>query len=136
MGNPVLRLVFRPFDFDEEVPREHAPGLLGLSLLFGLALAVPGLLVAWKLSALEQEAWAASTAPGTRYLSFEKVFFLPAFFGLLLVFSGTFRALTAYFVWLTSPGRAQWLLRMLLGVVLGSITGAIALWLAFVAMPR
>jgi len=130
MREGMLRDVLQPFDFERGVSRGEAARFLGLSALVGFSLAVPGLAVGFYLSAAEQRAWSGVLEPGTRYLSWAKVFFLPAVFGMVVVFSGSFKALVALIPWLDSrQSTLAWLTRMAIGVVLGSAVGLVALWM-------
>ncbi len=137
MAQPsIIREVFRPFDFDTEVSRGDAPRLFAASAVFGFALAVPGLLVGWLLTAAEQKAWGSILDPGSRYPSLVKLFFVPALLGLLIAFSGTFKSLVVFVPWLSGKSMGGWLARMALGVVLGSALGLAALWMLLVAMTQ
>jgi hypothetical protein len=125
----LVRAAANPLNFNTSLEREDVPRFTLLALGLGVLLAIPGIALGIFLSHAEASVHAAVSPDSDYYLSFQKFFFAPAMYGLMIFFLGAYRAVTAYVPWLESGSRLAAPVRMLLLLVMILVPVAVVLWM-------
>lgn len=123
----------RPFSGGIGPSEEEAVKFALVSILMGFGIGVPGVALGAWLSAAERSAANAALAPGTTYPSLVKIFMLPAMYGLLIAFVGTYSGITTRVPWLETRSIAAIATRMIVALILLNIFIVAGIGILFVA---
>ncbi len=127
MLQELLPIALNPYKFERLPPRDQAGRFLLLSLLGGIALFVPGAALGLYLSRVQRGVEHALA--GGYFVSLDRLFAVPAVYGLSIAGVGAYKSLVVYWPWLDQPGGLAKATRLTVAVVLFSAIGLLCLWL-------